>query len=1060
MGTIKDKLNYLLESKALITNAIEEKGVDIPNGTPFRQYADKISRISGGDGEADISNVIDDILGFKDPSIKTIEKLNNIRDVKTDIRNSIAYQGIEVSNDLPFSKYPEKILDIEVDKSTTPFRDFKYCDQVLNNLRNNEHTFKCLCMDYDLEYSCFNYFDYINDTVLDGYGSIIIITSDEKTYTLSLDGTCFYKHIWDRKLCPDSIDQADKKMMWYALFITPVSNYSQEYNKYFQIERFIPELTTKYFCFEQMDLKMEQQEGSVYLKDYQLLGIGSINNNLVLDVYDHNLPTSGLKVLPNLSYTSNWLSGGGGYRAQGVPGIEKIQSVRPFDGEKDDGGFYFANYTDLKIVEHFDPKHLGNLSDSFTNCHKLTSIPEINLANCNTVRMYNMFLNCHSIKSVVFKNMSNIQSLFCIFENCYCLEDIQGLNVQDVESLSRAFSNCYTLKEQNINSSKKLIRLEETFINCKSMKKITFSDTSNVTLASEAFSSCCHLVTVEGLNLQNATNIYHLFCKCFSLKNIPPLSLPKITDLDSTFKHCHQLKSITLSNLDNVTNLYFTFYGCYELTAVSDLNLPKATSFEYGFENCISLVSPPKITAPKLEDCTSLFEGCTSLITVPKIEFGNTKRDITCRGMFKNCINLTDISNIDFRYVTDIEEMFKNCVSLETVPVFDITNIKNIKGLFSGCTSLKEIVDLNYTNSINIAHLYENCINLTSIDKFNFDLSYNLEYVFSGCSGITTVPEISSNYTKYVSGLFKNCIGLTSLPKISFTSAQEATELFDGCKNITFIESLELPLVTDLTYLFRNCTKIKDFNFFKASQNVKILKNTFYGCESLTTAPNILLITCEDMSGTFSYCIQLTSFDSGVLARLKKCSGTFENCHKLIDVNFDIRKSECCSQMFKNCTKLQKFIEPYIPEEYSIDDTGQNSESKNFSEMFSGCTSITHVKLSDVIYNDGWDSDVNYETGAKDMFKGCSNLETLEIIKLGTSLDLSDCTKLSTESLNNIVNSIMEANIYDPFILTLPSSLFSQITEAQKVIITNKKWRFKNAETGEILGGDPFADQN
>lgn len=48
--TIADKLIYLSDTKTQIKNAIENKGVVVPAGTTFREYADKISQISGGGG--------------------------------------------------------------------------------------------------------------------------------------------------------------------------------------------------------------------------------------------------------------------------------------------------------------------------------------------------------------------------------------------------------------------------------------------------------------------------------------------------------------------------------------------------------------------------------------------------------------------------------------------------------------------------------------------------------------------------------------------------------------------------------------------------------------------------------------------------------------------------------------------------------------------------------------------------------------------------------------------------------------------------------------------------
>lgn len=48
MGSLSDKLNYLNETKSLIKQAINNKGVTVTDSDTFRSYANKISQISGG----------------------------------------------------------------------------------------------------------------------------------------------------------------------------------------------------------------------------------------------------------------------------------------------------------------------------------------------------------------------------------------------------------------------------------------------------------------------------------------------------------------------------------------------------------------------------------------------------------------------------------------------------------------------------------------------------------------------------------------------------------------------------------------------------------------------------------------------------------------------------------------------------------------------------------------------------------------------------------------------------------------------------------------------------
>lgn len=55
MGTTAEKLAYLADTKTDIKNAIVAKGVEVPEGTPFRQYADLISGISTGLSDEDLA---------------------------------------------------------------------------------------------------------------------------------------------------------------------------------------------------------------------------------------------------------------------------------------------------------------------------------------------------------------------------------------------------------------------------------------------------------------------------------------------------------------------------------------------------------------------------------------------------------------------------------------------------------------------------------------------------------------------------------------------------------------------------------------------------------------------------------------------------------------------------------------------------------------------------------------------------------------------------------------------------------------------------------------------
>lgn len=60
MGTIAEKLSYLLQTKSHIAAAMAEKGVAVPADTPFRGYPALIASIKTG-GDARVSTCATDL---------------------------------------------------------------------------------------------------------------------------------------------------------------------------------------------------------------------------------------------------------------------------------------------------------------------------------------------------------------------------------------------------------------------------------------------------------------------------------------------------------------------------------------------------------------------------------------------------------------------------------------------------------------------------------------------------------------------------------------------------------------------------------------------------------------------------------------------------------------------------------------------------------------------------------------------------------------------------------------------------------------------------------------
>ena len=106
MGTTAEKLAYLDATKTAIKNAIVAKGVNVPDGATFRQYADLISGISTGLSDEDLAKANatpEDVTAGKtfyagDRELKTGTSTQGVRIAKAILSTRYGSVSISVSN--------------------------------------------------------------------------------------------------------------------------------------------------------------------------------------------------------------------------------------------------------------------------------------------------------------------------------------------------------------------------------------------------------------------------------------------------------------------------------------------------------------------------------------------------------------------------------------------------------------------------------------------------------------------------------------------------------------------------------------------------------------------------------------------------------------------------------------------------------------------------------------------------------------------------------------------------------------------------------------------------
>ena len=398
--------------------------------------------------------------------------------------------------------------------------------------------------------------------------------------------------------------------------------------------------------------------------------------------------------------------------------------------------------------------------------------------------------------------------------------------------------------------------------------------------------------------------------------------------------------------------------------------------------------------------------------------------------------DLKEVTKSTLTY-SSIESMFKNCANLTSIPdrIFSKSlNITSASNTFYGCTNLK-IIPIG---------LFDNNSKITSFNRAfsHSGLTSIPTGLFDGCREAKDFEEVFS-YTNIVSiprGLFDNN-----------SNAERFNNAFSLCRKLENVPNglfSNCPTVNTYAYCFQACSVLKEIPgdlFGNALVSAKTMDGFFEDCWGLLSVP----------AGLFQYGSSVTTY-SAVLNRTNIVNipdnffnGTNAITSYLIDKtriisigNNSLKGLEITSGFFQNSTKLKKVGENALSE----------SHIEDMNNIFNGCTALTDLG--------NWDL-TNVTTASGDCFKGCTNLtnlsgfkdvETLTKPTIKNDFSLVDCSKLTHESLMNVVDSLA-VNTPDAIkTLTLNTASLNLLSTAEKLEIINKYWN--------IAGYNPTSDLN
>lgn len=234
----------------------------------------------------------------------------------------------------------------------------------------------------------------------------------------------------------------------------------------------------------------------------------------------------------------------------------------------------------------------------------------------------------------------------------------------------------------------------------------------------------------------------------------------------------------TIDELDSLNELKFVSTSGYGISNVyCVLNAPIDLKF---FWNLSSISSTGNARMHNF--------NCDKLKSI-EIDFGDTYRSNTILVSFTNSKNVVDIKfnstkgggyKIGYGSVEDAYAMFRNCVSLKTIPDLDTSNIQWVGSMFYGCESLTSIPLLDCGKVTSAGNMLYGCKSLTDLGGFK-DLKVSITYGFlEDATKLTTeslMNVINNLYDLTANGLSGQTLnfGTTNLNKLTSDQIAVAT---------------------------------------------------------------------------------------------------------------------------------------------------------------------------------------------------------------------------------------------------------------------------------------------
>jgi surface protein len=497
MGTTADKLLYLQQTKAALKTALEQKGVPVPAGTSFRNYADKLTELVA-DGPVTPQPWIRPADWLPMPTIApTEQKIVGLFGVYDDQSNYVAFTasgnytvdwGDGTTNNYTAGSTAQKLYTYSsIPFSTESTRGYRQVFITITPQAGANLTiFNLSVLDSTGRKSSIPWLDLqINTPNITGSNLTIVNTA----------GSIWLQHLERVNISAIGTLTNTSNMFMHCQALQEVSLFN----------------TASVTSMPNM-----------FLNCYSLQTIPAFNTVSVNNMATMFTNCYSLKKVPTLNCSM-------------VASLEQT----------------FRNCSSLQEVTLTNTQKVTNTFMMFSGCNSLRKAPLFDTSAVTTTSQ--MFGGCISLRTIPLYDTVKVNNMNSMFSGCNSLEGVPLLNTSNVTNMSNMFQNCVSLKVVPLFDTSKVTNMAYMFNSCQSLKTTPLFNTSLVTSMVEMFRNCFSLVELPLFNTVSVTSMYGMFWDCLTLQKLPVFNTTNVTNLGYGLYFCRSLTEIPEWDIINVT---------------------------------------------------------------------------------------------------------------------------------------------------------------------------------------------------------------------------------------------------------------------------------------------------------------------------------------------------------------------------------------------------------------------------------------------------------------------------------------------------------------------------